>query len=213
MLVYIVLFSLPALVAAMMRTKLNESVSTIFVGLAMFLAVPALFRFPVLGKKVSLEDLGVDGRNLLGNVGVGLLGFVLELPLALAMASLGELVFSGSHPTHPATQELLTDHTPLVIGSIFFLAVCVAPFWEEIMFRGLLFPALSRLCRSAPIGGLASCLLFGAVHPQGLPIWLALITVGGMGCALTYHTRSLVPSMVMHAAHNGTMLLLTLLYS
>jgi membrane protease YdiL (CAAX protease family) len=56
-----------------------------------------------------------------------------------------------------------------------------------------------------------SSLLFAMVHPTGVPAWPALAAIGAMAALLTFQTRSLVPSIVMHAVHNGTLLLLNLL--
>ncbi len=210
---FLVLSAAPALVSLNTHQKFSEPASTLMVGVSMLLGVPLLFQTPVLGRVVSLRELGVDGHSLLKNVGIGLAGFLLELPLAMILAALGAMVFSGMHPNHPVTTELMTNHDPLMVASLFFFASVVAPFWEEIMFRGLLFPAFSRLTGRVLYGAIVSSFLFGAVHPQGLPLWLALMAVAGMSCALSYHTRSMVPSIVMHAAHNSTLLVLTLLYS
>ena len=85
------------------------------------------------------------------------------------------------------------------------------------MFRGLLFPAISRVAPNASrrvlFGAIASSLLFASIHPQGIALWFALGTVGVASCILVQYSRSLVPSIVMHAAHNFTLLVVGIVVS
>ena len=60
---------------------------------------------------------------------------------------------------------------------------------------------------------LVSSFLFASIHPQGPVLWAALASVALFSCFLAQKTRSLVPSITMHLAHNTTLLALTLLVS
>jgi hypothetical protein len=80
-------------------------------------------------------------------------------------------------------------------------AVVAAPFFEEIVFRGLLFATLRRRY-GVLASALASALIFGVVHGYG---WIGLASVvwSGVLWAWSYErTRSLVPAMLAHAAVN-----------
>lgn len=86
-----------------------------------------------------------------------------------------------------------------------------APLFEEIAFRGLLYPTLRLRLRAGP-AALLSAAIFSAAHGYGL-LGFAAVTWSGMVWALGYErTRSLLPGMVAHAASNllatGSFLLL-----
>ena len=83
------------------------------------------------------------------------------------------------------------------------VAVIGAPIVEEHIFRGWIFPALSKLLNSVWAGGVVSSLCFAMIHPQGPTMWPALACIGGTCCLLTHYTRSLWPGMILHAVHNG----------
>ena len=85
------------------------------------------------------------------------------------------------------------------------LVVCVAPFVEELVFRGVL---LSGLASRMPIGWamLASAIVFGCVHlPDFKFAWYpvpALVILGLVSAWLRVRTRSLWPSITLHATNN-----------
>lgn len=85
------------------------------------------------------------------------------------------------------------------------LVVCVAPFVEELVFRGVL---LSGLASRMPIGWamLVSAIVFGCVHlPDFKFAWYpvpALIILGLASAWLRVRTRSLWPSITLHATNN-----------
>lgn len=85
------------------------------------------------------------------------------------------------------------------------LVVCVAPFVEELVFRGVL---LSGLASRMPIGWamLVSAVVFGCVHlPDFKFAWYpvpALILLGLVAAWLRVRTRSLWPSITLHATNN-----------
>ena len=80
-------------------------------------------------------------------------------------------------------------------------AVIAAPFFEEIVFRGLLFATFRRRFGTLA-AALASATMFAVAHGYG---WVGLFSVlwSGVLWAWSYdRTRSLVPGMLAHAAVN-----------
>lgn len=174
--------------------------------------VVLLQRLEVDGKRITLDMIGVSSRDLGQNVILGIQCFFAEFPVALILAGIGSAIFSFlPRATHPATEALSRDHSLATIVPVIVLGSILAPFWEEIVFRGLLFPALKRLMGGMVPGILVSSFLFASLHPQGISIWLALAGVGAASCLVSYQSRSLVPSMVMHCMHNTAVFALTLL--
>jgi uncharacterized protein len=170
-----------------------------------------LHRTQVFGKRITLADIGLHRRNLGRNVLLGFAGVAMNLPVVAFLGFLGQWLFRHlPSPEHPAATELQGRPGILAILTIFVLASLLAPFIEEIIFRGALYPALQGVLKSPLWAVVASSLLFAAVHPTGIPAWFALAGVGAVSCFLVYHTRSLVPSIVMHALHNTFVLSLNI---
>lgn len=81
------------------------------------------------------------------------------------------------------------------------LVICILPaVFEEIGFRGIIFPAL-RPFMSGRDAVIVSAMLFMTLHLElfGLPYLLALGLVAGF---LRYRTQSLLPGMALHFTHN-----------
>ena len=79
--------------------------------------------------------------------------------------------------------------------------VLVAPFVEELYFRGLLLRALwGRMGRVLTVA--LSAVLFGLAHVQLLQL-PALVVFGLVAGTLVVATRRLAPAMWAHAAFNG----------
>ena len=133
--------------------------------------------------------------GLLGCAGVLAAGFLLAWTSGWILSRLG----------FPVTEQpqLVTFHrdSSSLFQALFLVqAVIVAPFAEEMLFRGVLLSALQT--RIAPIAAIAaSSFLFAAFHLH-LPTFLPLVAVAA-GCAWVYRrTRSLAAPIVLHAAYN-----------
>jgi membrane protease YdiL (CAAX protease family) len=89
-----------------------------------------------------------------------------------------------------------------------FFGVLIAPFAEELLFRGLLFPALARRA-GAVVSLVLTSLLFGAVHAQQLAgAWAQVGCIAVVGLVLTgvrWRFRSLACSTLVHAGYNGVL--------
>ncbi len=86
------------------------------------------------------------------------------------------------------------------------MAGVVAPFAEELAFRGLLFPWL-RARLGVPAGAVLSALCFAALH--GATILIPALTVVGVAFAVIYQRcGSLWPAIVAHGVFNGIMIVL-----
>jgi membrane protease YdiL (CAAX protease family) len=129
-----------------------------------------------------------------------ILGFILLL-LGGAITHL----LAGQHPVHQDVAVMAGKVSPDMRILLALLVVCVAPFVEELVFRGVL---LSGLASRMRIGWamLVSAIVFGCVHlPDFKFAWYpvpALILLGVVLAWLRVRTRSLWPSITLHAANN-----------
>ncbi len=90
--------------------------------------------------------------------------------------------------------------------SMLVMAGFVAPFGEELVFRGLLFPWL-RGHLGVATAAVLSGLIFAILH--GVPMLIPALTAIGTALALLYHRcGSLWPVILAHGAFNGIMVIL-----
>ena len=85
------------------------------------------------------------------------------------------------------------------------MAVFVAPFFEELMFRGLMFPYLAK--RAGLAGGTAVVSLLFAGMPFHLPSFVPLFLLSAVLCLAYWRTGSLWVGIGMHAIFNAVSIL------
>ena len=208
------IFLLGPLLVRQLGSGLSEAGQNLLSGIVVIGGTLALLAVGKGDDRISPSNLGIEARGLGRRILWAVCGYMADVPAVLAAAGIGLTLFRFlPAPEHPASEMLQKTHDPLAVFALLFLACVQAPVFEEILFRGILFPALSTVLRGPVAGAIASSLLFAAMHPQGPAAWLALATVGGMNCFLTYQTRSLVPAMILHGLHNGVLMALTLTLS
>jgi membrane protease YdiL (CAAX protease family) len=134
----------------------------------------------------------------------------LPLGILLALAVVAAAAVFPS-PNEPPLEKLL--RVPLAAFLFAALGVLVAPFVEEIIFRGFVYPVVERRLGTG-LAVVASALLFAGVHVSQLwGSWpaIALITVVGFTLsAVRAKTDSLFPGFVIHLSYNSTICLLFL---
>ncbi|MFN0164880.1 MAG: lysostaphin resistance A-like protein [Bryobacteraceae bacterium] len=124
--------------------------------------------------------------------------------LAVAVVAMGALLQTPD--TDMPIKELLGD--PLSFAVVAVAGVTLGPFFEELIFRGLLQPVLVRSLGAA--GGIvAVSAIFGVLHlPQYGMSWRhgVLITLAGVAFGWCRHRRgSTLASTLMHCAYNLTL--------
>jgi uncharacterized protein len=98
----------------------------------------------------------------------------------------------------------ILDEETLAVVLVFAVIAVTAPIVEEIVFRGYLFPALTRWRGPWPAAVLTG-ILFGAAHVAVHPpqVLLTLAVLGFALCLVYWFTGSLLPCIALHAAHNA----------
>lgn len=96
-----------------------------------------------------------------------------------------------------------------VLGGLGLLAVAgLVPLFEEVVFRGILLPAVRARLRVVP-GVVLAGVVFALVHllPPAMPY---LVVVGIALCAMAEWYRSIVPGIVLHGVNNAIVFALVL---
>jgi len=131
---------------------------------------------------------------------------------------IGRLIFSGFFlavtvlaislffptPSESPLEKLLTTTPSIVLFVVFGIAM--APLFEEIIFRGFIFSALSDLLGwrvAVPI----TTVLFAALHLTQLrgnwPAVAVILLVGYVLTIVRQRTHSVIPSVIIHTAYNA----------
>jgi membrane protease YdiL (CAAX protease family) len=125
----------------------------------------------------------------------------------LAVAVLLSARLLPTPPELPIDKMLRTASDAWMMSAF---GVFIAPFVEEVFFRGLLFPALARRA-GALFSFVVTSALFGAIHAQQLAgSWRQvtyIICVGSVLTIVRWRFRSLASSTLVHVGYNGALFL------
>lgn len=160
---------------------------------------------------IGWSDLGLCPNRPWKQVLWGLAGYLAMIPVYLLVLAVLVVVLKFFHietPVQTPVQILYTEsNTAAVMAFVFFMGI-LGPWFEEILFRGFVYPAF-RARMGVRFGILASSVLFAALHGHGIAF--APILVLGLALHLLYErSGSVIPGAVLHMTHNSAMLLLTL---
>lgn len=145
-------------------------------------------------------------------IGHGAIGYLAMLPLIFfaGLVAQGVLSARGIPPTVQDVALLLSaDHSPGVRVYLVLLAIGLAPFFEETVFRGVLLPLLARRF-GLGAAVVVSSLLFSVIHLH-LHSAAPLFVVGACFSLAYAYTGSLWVPVTMHSLFNGVNLALLLI--
>jgi hypothetical protein len=142
------------------------------------------------------------------------LGYTFEFRGALVCAvagpalaiSLGMLGYVLKTPPVSPIPNLITDRSSLI--AVLLFAVLVGPIFEEMVFRGFLFPLIARSLGPG-MGIILTAIPFALLHvvTYGV-VWQTLAIVGLAGIAFGIareRTGSTAASAMLHVGYNGTL--------
>jgi uncharacterized protein len=151
------------------------------------------------GRKVRSWQLGfrpTSPRYAAGLVVLALLAFLL-------FSELWAVILNES-AKEKLLEQLGANETALLLALSALLTTVIAPICEETLFRGYIFPALSKW-KGWLVGALMTGVLFGGVHYGSAPV-IDLVPLGMLGfllCMLYRRTGSLYPGIATHSLNNS----------
>jgi membrane protease YdiL (CAAX protease family) len=141
--------------------------------------------------------------RLLGEGVPGALLWGLAGGLAAALVAIAYLKVVLPLDLFSIAQQAVRPADPWLAVALAAVAIVAAPFFEEFIFRGLVFGGLRRSLGPA-VSALASAAIFALVHPA---ISVAPVFVMGFCAALVYErTRMLAAPIVLHAVYNAAVI-------
>ena len=104
--------------------------------------------------------------------------------------------------------EIMRPDSTLGYIFLFLAVVIVAPIGEEIVFRGFLQRFLEKYWKDITRAVLATSLFFAMIHFN--PFWTIQIYLLGVILGfLSWKTKSVIPSIILHSINNGMAFILT----
>jgi hypothetical protein len=123
--------------------------------------------------------------------------------LAISVSALAALLHARDVPT--PVESLITSRASLV--AVLLFAALVGPVFEELVFRGFIYPLLARALGAWP-GIVLTAAAFGVLHgPEYLWSWQHVLAVGIAGVVFgiaRYRTGSTAAAALMHIGYNAT---------
>ena len=169
-----------------------------------FLVAPAYFavmrRRQGITAREGLRALGFRRTRLLPASGWVIGGLI----VVYAVSILYQIIitrFSLDLRTNVDTLQQLGQHAPLTVVGTLIGAVFIAPFCEEIFFRGFM---LAGFLQRIPVWAavLLSSLLFGIAHGD-VGSFTVLLVIGIVLAIVRWRTGSIWPGMALHMANNA----------
>ncbi|MDD5747550.1 MAG: type II CAAX endopeptidase family protein [Actinomycetota bacterium] len=170
-------------------------------------------------------SVGSRHGGSLGNIGLGngcnflesLKGLALGVPLffvAILVEKIWQFII-GPTKDDMLTKSLQGGVGPFYIFILFVTIVVLAPLFEEIFFRGYLFPAMGNQLgvRNAMI---MNGIVFAALHTEGSILWvigfIPRFLIGLCACYLYAKNRSISAPVALHATYNGLVFLSSIIF-
>jgi membrane protease YdiL (CAAX protease family) len=151
---------------------------------------------------VALPFLSLRPRWVKGDSSTALfLGVGVGLAVAAGLLGIARIA-TGRVVLDPSVRGLVSEGTVFRIAITTGVVVVLAPFVEEILFRGVVAESLRR--KGTFVALVSSSFLFALIHLRTLPYYTAMgLVLGGL-----YWKRGLLASVAAHAAFNGCLLVM-----
>ena len=131
----------------------------------------------------------------------GLKGWLMIIPFVLLVSLIMNLLIENQNGSNPLLEIVLNNNNYLSFILLFLTTTLLAPLFEEIIFRGILLPTLSRDF-GIILGIIVSAFIFALAHLSlgEMPPLFVL----GIGLGITrIASGSLLSSVIMHSLWNG----------
>jgi membrane protease YdiL (CAAX protease family) len=208
------LFTLPNQMARTLPEKLPTLSGMISGAVIYLLAALLLVVFTTLHARAPVSSLFHTSKTSLSAAAAKgvVYGIAAIPPTILITIATNELITRAGYmpQSQPVIQWLTDPQTPFSARvTIFVSAVIIAPLAEELIFRGILFPAVLRRKSWLFAAMLTGC-IFSLIHFHP-PSFLSIFVLSLFFCAGYSATGSLITPIVMHMVFNATATFFTLL--
>ena len=195
--------------ASMNQVTFVTIISVLAYGLAVFFVV--WLPYKLWGKRTTRKELGVPDLPTWMDIFLSVPAYIVYMIVSSIVMMIAVRTIPGLDVTQaqelPFSQTMLATQWQITLA--FVVMVVLAPFAEELLFRGYLY---GKLRRFAPAIGaiLVTSLAFGAAHlwtggsgPLQWAVALDTMVLSLMLCTLREYTGAIWAGVLVHAIKNG----------
>lgn len=160
-------------------------------------------------KQVSFRDIGIQIEFRFRTYGVLIISGTLFSTIVFLLLNHYEMI-----TVTPGSQAIEQSYWPFTLGVSLITLGLLAPFNEEVIFRGILFQSLRNQMSVVPAIAI-SALIFGMMHVDSIKSWVhfaAVILLGCITCVIFFRTGSLANACIFHASMNITGIVLAYIF-
>ena len=155
----------------------------------------------------GVNVLGLEKKDWARKTWKGILIYIAFIPIMILLTALGLFLCKslGIEPKpHEVVEIFMAEKSVLYIVYMSIVAVVIAPIFEEILFRGILYQFLRRK-GNVVLAIVISSTIFSLLHCNSAQL-LPILGLGMLFCFIFEVTGSLVASIVVHMINNGVFL-------
>ena len=183
----------------------NISFSVLY-GIQIFLMLGVVWFFAIHRRKSRFNDLGLQYYSILKTLWYSFLALLTIFLVSFLYVFLMNSFFSIEAPSSKI--EILVSNRSLSSYILLVVVAVIAPFSEEVFFRGFLYSAFKKNW-GVNAALFLSSLLFAAVHLE-LYSFIPLMIIGWILAYLFEKTKSLIPAIFLHGVYNLILILILL---
>ena len=179
-------------------SSIDNLTFSIFYGIQVLLMLGVVWFFAIFWRRSSLKDLGFRYYSIIKTIWYTFLALVLIFLVSFIYVFVLKSVFGIEAP--PSKIDELVQSGNISGNILIAVTAVVAPFCEEIYFRGFLYSAFKKNF-GVTLGLLISSLLFAAAHLE-LYSFIPIMVIGWILAYIYEKTKSIFTVIFLHSAYN-----------
>jgi len=187
-------------------SNISNASFTVLYGIQTVLMLGVVWFFAIFRRKSNLRDLGLRYYSIVKTIWYSFLSLLTIFFVSFLYMFLMNSLFGIENPGSKI--EILVGNRSISSNILLVVVAVIAPFSEEVFFRGFLYSAFKKSW-GVNVALLLSSFLFAIVHLE-LYSFIPLIIIGWLLAYLFEKTKSLLMPIFLHGVYNLILILILL---
>lgn len=187
-------------------SNISSASFTVLYGIQTVLMLAVVWFFAIFRRKSNLRDLGLRYYSIAKTIWYSFLSLLAIFFVSFLYMFLMNSLFGIENPGSKI--EILVGNRSISSNILLVVVAVIAPFSEEVFFRGFLYSAFKKSW-GVNVALLLSSFLFAIVHLE-LYSFIPLIIIGWLLAYLFEKTKSLLIPIFLHGVYNLILILILL---
>jgi len=187
-------------------SSINNLSFSILYGIQVFLMVGVVWFFAIYWRGAVLKDLGIRYYSIIKTLWYTFIALIAIFVFSFLYVLVMDMVFGIE--SSPSKIEELVRNRSISNTILLIVTAVVAPFCEELYFRGFLYSAFKKNL-GVNMALFLSSLLFALAHLE-IYSFIPIMVIGWVLAYIYEKTRSLLPVIFLHATYNLISILILL---